>query len=459
MKRRTILTGIGAGFVLPRFAFSQEYGADFAGDWYGVLVLGSVSLRLKLRFEADKVTLFSLDQGGAPINGKTKAKLGNEIAIEFSQIKASFKGSLQDRKIVGTFDQGFELPLEFVRNANDARPVQKQIAKLDQSSLDNLREKCGAPALIAANNSEILVSGTRAFGKDIKAHIADKWHIGSITKSFTALLVAKMVDNGIVKWETTIGEVFGEFAKADNPYKGVNFLHLLSHRSGMPGNIPLPKLLSYKRINSDPRGERIDYVKTALQQKPNGKMGEHFEYSNSGFVIAGAILEKLSGKSWEELMRSEILEPLGLNSAGFGAPGEKGKLDQPLGHSKAMFGNSLKPAEIGGMTDNPAVIGPAGTLHMSAHDMIKYLEARAERHKIVSEKSWNKLETPPFGGDYALGIINQKDGSFWHNGSNTLWYAESSYDPVNGKCGFAAANYAEPKVQQTVAEALVGILK
>ncbi len=459
MKRRTIVKGIGAGLMLPNLAFSQEYGSDFAGDWFGVLALGPVSLRLKLRFEGDKVILYSLDQGGAPINGKTKAKDGYEIALEFSQIKAGFKGILKDGKIIGTFEQGFELPLEFVRNSNDAKPVQKQIAKIDQNILEKLRAESGAPAMIAANNSEILVSGFRAFGKDIKAQSTDKWHIGSITKSFTALLVAKMVDNGLVKWETTIGEVFGEFIGTDNPYKDATFLHLLSHRSGMPGNIPLPKLLSYKRINPDPRDERRDYVKTALQQKPNGKMGEHFEYCNSGFVIAGAILEKLSGKSWEELMRFEILEPLGLKSAGFGAPGEKGVLNQPLGHSKQLFGGKPKAAEIGTITDNPAVIGPAGTLHMSAADMIKYLEARASRHKIVSEKSWNKLETPPFGGDYALGVINRKDGSFWHNGSNTLWYAESSYDPVSGKCGFAAANYAEIKVHQAVAEALAGILK
>ena len=65
---------------------------------------------------------------------------------------------------------------------------------------------------------------------------------------------------------------------------------------------------------------------------------------------------------------------------------------------------------------------------------------RATRNNIISAKSWEILETPPFGGNYALGVIKRDDGYIWHNGSNTLWYAEMTYNPTDKKHGFAACN-------------------
>jgi len=78
---------------------------------------------------------------------------------------------------------------------------------------------------------------------------------------------------------------------------------------------------------------------------PASKAGD-FEYSNLGFIIAGAIAEARTGKAWKDLIRAQIFAPLGIADAGFGAPGTPGKVDQPRGH-KQMAGKltPLDPAD------------------------------------------------------------------------------------------------------------------
>ena len=75
-------------------------------------------------------------------------------------------------------------------------------------------------------------------------------------------------------------------------------------------------------------------VKEGLAKAPQHKPGTLYEYSNLGYVIAGAITEKVTGKSWEQAMRDEVFGPLGMTSVGFGGTGTPGQVDQPWGHYK-----------------------------------------------------------------------------------------------------------------------------
>jgi CubicO group peptidase (beta-lactamase class C family) len=291
---------------------------------------------------------------------------------------------------------------------------------------------------------------------------ADKWHMGSCTKSMTSTLVARLAEAGIISWNDTVGSVLGTAIQGLRAeYRDVGFLHLLSHRSGLPGNIPLAELNRFPRESADAREDRKRYATIALQAAPAGQREKHFEYSNSGYVVAGAMLEAKTGKPWEELARSHLFEPLGMKGAGFGAPGTPGLVDQPSGHNLGATG-TLSPFPPGGpITDNPAVIGPAGRVHATATDILAYLEAHARRSAFLSADSWKRLHTPPFGGTYALGW--ERDGeAIWHNGSNTLWYAEMLADPVRGAVAMAAANdgrlgNSQPAVETALKEALAAV--
>ena len=136
--------------------------------------------------------------------------------------------------------------------------------------------------------------------------------------------------------------------------------------------------------------------------------------------------EKVTGKSWEDLMREKIFRPLGMTTAGFGAPGTRAKNDQPRGHKA-----DGSPVEPGPGADNPVAIGPAGIVHCSIGDWAKFAAANlpSAKTKLVKPETLEKLHTPaPGEPKYAMGWIIA-DGQPWaggpaltHAGSNTMWY-------------------------------------
>jgi hypothetical protein len=93
---------------------------------------------------------------------------------------------------------------------------------------------------------------------------------------------------------------------------------------------------------------------------------------------------------------------------------------------------------------------------MSLADLLTYLAAHRDLRPFLSESGWRELHTPPFGGNYAMGWFVRPDGSLWHNGSNTLWYAEARVDAAQGVVAAAATNDGNlQKSSSEVGEALL----
>jgi CubicO group peptidase (beta-lactamase class C family) len=267
----------------------------------------------------------------------------------------------------------------------------------------------------------------------------------------TATLVAAAVEAGVVGWDDTVGGLLGAMAggAAPEPYRDVTFDHLLSHRAGLAPNLPIPDLMAYPLEEADPRASRRDYVARALAAPAVAAPGAAFAYSNSGYVLAAAMLEAKLDAPWEAIIAERLFAPLGLASAGFGAPDPGPAPDSPqapVGHTAsvgALIGASKRRRPVppgGGRTDNPAVLAPAGGVHMSLGDLLAYLDAHRLKGPLLQAGSWTRLQSPAFGGDYALGWFVKPDGALWHNGSNTLWYAEAVIDPGAGVSAAAAAN-------------------
>lgn len=466
--RRPLLLGAAAASLTVGDAFAQT-AADFMGEWFGALDLGSQRLRLRLVVaEGPNSTLYSIDQGNVAIPvGETRID-GDRLSLALPVIEASFRGRLSGGRIEGEFTQRGTLPLVFAREAETRQAPPREA--LTQERLAALRAQCGAPAFAAAaarrgGRSLALVDGVRAIGRPERATMSDKWHLGSITKSMTATLVARAVEAGRVRWTDTVGAVLGAaIPEMRAEYRDISFRHLLSHRSGLPANIELGQLLAFPRESADARRDRIAYARLGLQQQPAGAKEEHFEYSNTGYVIAGAMLEAKLGAPWEELIQRRVFDPLRMTGAGQGAPGAPGAYDQPVGHAlgpatvtDGQATASLAPHPPGApITDNPAVLGPAGRVHASFEDVFKYLAAHRDRTSFLRRESWDALHTPPFGGPYAMGW-SEREGMLWHNGSNTLWYAEVMFDRTRGIIAAAAVNDGRVgEVAQPVGAALVG---
>lgn len=465
--RRPVLGGFAAmGALLGARAHADER-IPLEGDWTGALEIGSQRLRLKLEIAADGAgTLRSLDQGGAPMPVRVTSSSPEHVVIEVPAVRGRFEGQASENgRLAGLWRQGGPaMPLVFVRG--EAGLTEAPSAPLDGVMLHALRTAAGSPALTAAAVRRSATAcfwsdGEREAGSGVPVTNNDLWHVGSITKSMTATLVARLVEHGAVHWDDTVGDTLGAIApdmRAE--YRAITFRHLLSHRSGLPGNLPMNDLLRFSRVNGDPREERKVYARKALAMAPKGAPGAVFEYANNGYVVAGAMLEARLGAPWETLIRTHVFAPLAMTSAGFGAPGVAGRHDQPAGHSKAILGARRDSHPVGtGLTDNPVVIGPAGTVHASCADMLRYLDAHRDGAPFLKPDSWRTLHTQPFGGDYAMGWVVRPDGALWHNGSNTLWYAEASFDAAKGVSGFAAANDGHLAASQiAVGKALRGAM-
>ena len=450
--RRPLLLGAlgsAASTALTHSAFAQSATSGFDGEWNGALQVGAQTLRLHLSISGATATMFSVDQNNARIPATITVD-HDQIGLIFPSVGASFAGRLVNGRIEGQFTQGQTFPLAFDRGEAPAAPPPapppRSPVPLTADVLSGLRVQSGAPAIAAMatklnGRTLALADGLRSADARTPVTTRDQWHLGSITKSMTATLIARCVEAGVVSWDDSVGGVLvASIPDMRAEYRDVTFKHLMSHRAGLQANIPIEQFANFHRELPDARVERLAWSRLALLQEPAGPKETTFLYSNSGPVIAGAMLEAKLGATWEDIIRTRLFAPLGLSSAGFGAAGRAGALDQPVGHAQGAAGPHTPYPPGGAISDNPAALGPAGRVHMNFPDLLKYLSAhRDKRADFLRAESWDTLHTPPFGGDYALGWMRRGD-TLWHNGSNTLFYAEVIVDFSRGIVAAAAAN-------------------
>ncbi|HIG29079.1 MAG TPA: class A beta-lactamase-related serine hydrolase [Verrucomicrobiales bacterium] len=268
------------------------------------------------------------------------------------------------------------------------------------------------------------VAGYRKKGETVGVTLQDKWHLGSDTKSMTAMLIGMLVDADKLKWETTLEEVFPQRSrKWHAQVKKITMLQLLSHRAGLKAN------LSYGLYpGTDVKAIRELTMKCELSVKPDTKPGSTYLYSNWGYIIAGGVIEKITGKSWNNVIQAKLFKPLGMSSAGFGGLGTLGQIDQPWPH-----GENGKPIGSNGpLVDNPPVLGPAGRVHCTMEDWAKFIADQLRgvngQKALIKQATYQNLHTPPFEGNYAMGwkSLDRPWGGggkvLTHSGSNTMNY-------------------------------------
>jgi CubicO group peptidase (beta-lactamase class C family) len=284
--------------------------------------------------------------------------------------------------------------------------------------------------------------GTRKAGAKIPVTVNDRFHLGSDTKAMTALLAAMFVEEGKIRWNSTVSEVFPEFStKIDPGLRRVTLEQLLSHTSGIPSDNTVFGDLLAKSMLQDGNLDELRYwlVQQWIVQPLESEPGTKFAYANMNYVIVGAIIERVAGKTWDELITERVFAPLGLRSAGLGSQATLGKIDPPLGH--VVIDGRTKPFLAGPNGDNPPIIGPAGIAHMSVLDFARWAGWNAGEGKrgpkLVQPETLKKLHTPvismpdkkdaapgtPPRGKYALGwgqlpVEWAPEPLIYHGGSN-----------------------------------------
>ena len=242
-----------------------------------------------------------------------------------------------------------------------------------QSALDTARSAHGIPGMAAAvvMNRQVkcvAASGVRKDGEGDPVVPGDAFQIGSVAKSITAELAAVLSQKKILPLDTRILQVFPELKRRSRPeYRRVTVRTLLTHLAAFPYKPSREPADEFLSVSRDLKRRRYEYVKAALKDRPEGTVGKHYVYSG-GTIIAAAMMERRTGRSWEQLVRKQVLSPLGMTSAGFGA--SRSVWEHQRQESSAVPVPSPK-----GYAREPHA--PAGrNVHVSAPDLAKFMIAQ-----------------------------------------------------------------------------------
>jgi len=311
---------------------------------------------------------------------------------------------------------------------------ESSLARLLRQTLKRRHVPAIAAAVVRSSGAvDAAAVGVRKIGSKQAVTVDDCFHLGSCTKSMTASMCAMLVEQGKLKWETTVADAWPDLsAKVDEGFRKVTLEQLLCHRGGLPEDrrpdpAIWPKVVG---LTGPLPQQRLAVVELVMGREPAYPPGSRFEYANFGVTIAGAMAEAATGEQYETLMRRLLFEPLGMTTAGFGPPGDAEAVDPPCGHTS--FLESYQPVAPGLKADNPQVIAPAGTAHMSITDWGKYaawhLRGARGDASLISKATFERIHRDPFGSEYGFGWgVLKKEGVrgpvLTHSGSNGMWFS------------------------------------
>jgi CubicO group peptidase (beta-lactamase class C family) len=362
--------------------------------------------------------------------------------------------------------------------------------------LEPIRREYQLPALAAAvvRSDRVLGAGAvgvRAAGKETRVGLDDRFHIGSCTKSMTAILIARLVDQGKLTWDTTLAEALPA-VEIRPEYRPVTIRQLLTFRGGIPpyttfqaGELPAT-ITSLK--GDDPADVRLQFVRAVLNEPPAAPPGTTAVYSNAAYAIAGAIIDRLAGRSWEAEIEQALFRPLGMTASVVG-PAHTGSDDQPVGHRreggpppetlpkmvrkkpsdappKAAPGGTFRPAAGTPLTDGPFrhVTAPAGQVSCSILDFARYAQARLAglrgQGPLLSPEAYAALarsdeqEEGYSGGTGRVRTLGKDGREYQANGSSGLFLAAFRLLPDQDAAIVVAMNGTAPGALAAVVDAL-----
>jgi len=298
-----------------------------------------------------------------------------------------------------------------------------------------------APGIIAAITSgEGLIAigsaGERKAGSGIAFTTNDVVHLGSCGKAMTATMLATLVAEGKLNWDTKLIEAIPELKnKIHTDYHKITLWQLLTHRAGIPKN-PMDE---GAYLSKEIKARRLAILEDNFKSPATYEM-DQFHYSNFGYVIAACMAEQITGLSWEVLMKKRLFDPLGMSSAGFGNPNKNKSTDQPWGHHKSLWRWRSSEAYY-----NEA-IGPAGRVYCSIADWAKFISLQlTEENSILDKEYLNKLIEPVGDHFYAAGwgvaeYAWAEGITLNHAGSNEIWYAVVLITPKLDRAFLVATN-------------------
>lgn len=305
-------------------------------------------------------------------------------------------GSLVMRHIRKNATKNYSPP---VKNREDLKPI-----------LEDIIRRYGQPAMGCAlvRGKGLFIdgaAGVKVLGGDTPVDTNSRFHIGSTTKSMTALLTAMLCKEGKLRYDMTLEEALPGIPMLE-AYKKATLHDLLLHRAGiMPfqsTEMERPEHVQYMWYDlpatwPDPTEQRREMTRFVLSLEPVKEPGSTPVYSNVGYGVLGFILETAAGKPYEALLNEKIFTPLGMTSAKTGKwPASLDEPDQPRGHIPSP-GAAPLPQELDDPYVFPDWANPAGGVHCTIHDFALYagenLAGLQGKGVLLDQKNYERIHS------------------------------------------------------------------
>jgi CubicO group peptidase (beta-lactamase class C family) len=239
------------------------------------------------------------------------------------------------------------------------------------------------------------VSGVRKVGDPTLATTNDAWSLGSDAQAMTATVAAALVEEGKLTWSSTLGVVLADVPMHAS-YKDVPLDALLGHRGGAPATLPVAVDQSMRGAGT-PQQLRDAAVRAILVEPTAVPPLTQYLASDAGYLMVAAMLERVTGESWEDLMRTRLIEPLGMLGCAYGGAVSSANDAEPWGH--VAIDGVVTPVAPGSAGEPAPALGPAGVMRCPLRDWGKFCAlhlagARKEHTVILGDASFVKLQTP-----------------------------------------------------------------
>jgi CubicO group peptidase (beta-lactamase class C family) len=324
-------------------------------------------------------------------------------------------------------------------------------AVLDAAMAGTRVPAMGVAVLRQGHIAAMAVRGVRRNDAADRVQVNDPWHIGSDAKAMTAVLIARLVERGVLAWDTRLDALLPDLAPVMQPrYARATLVDLLSHHAGLPHDLVDAdrRAVLFGNRSGTTSDQRLRYIAAALADPPEG---EGFHYSNTGYLVAAAVAERATGQAWEDLLQHEVLAPLGITHARFGTT----ITGEPQGHRD---GHPTGPGQT-----NPPFFAPAGGLVLPLDEWAAFCldQLAGAQGQGALLKDYRPMQTAIGRGGYGMGweVLRDYRGQagpvLLHAGSDTNWYALAVLLPRRGAGVLVTANAGPDMGGDAAARAVV----
>lgn len=315
--------------------------------------------------------------------------------------------------IVGMGTRNLEAPPEFLPRQ---KLTQREIAAKTDALLSQLTTADAfSGTVVVAKDGKAFYK--RAVGLASRAYnvpnrVDTRFNLASITKMFTAVAVAQLVEQGKLSYSDTVGKILPDYPNAE-VVRTVTLHHLLSHTSGLISARAL-----VEKSPQPPTARTIaEMVKPFVNEPLSFPPGQQFDYSNAGFILLGAVIEKASGQSYHDYVREHLFKPAGMADTDFY------RLDTDPPKIATGFADGPNHTRLNNIFDLGIIGSPAGGAYSTGEDMARFQRALVQ-HTLLNEASlktlWTGVTEQPEGEtEYGYGSqITHYNGEriIWHGG-------------------------------------------